>query len=115
MGQAADINNVVEVGRIVRDSTLKYTDSGTPVSNFSIAVNLRVKEGETWGVEASFFDCAMFGKRAEGVNQYLLKGKQIAIRGFLEQQKWESKEGQSRSKVQIVVSDVQLLGGNRDD
>ena len=105
-----DINSVVLNGRCVRDTELKYTNSGTAVANFSIAVNRRAKgaNGE-WGEEPNFFDCAMWGKRAEALSQYITKGKQISIRGELKQQRWES-EGQKRSKVQIEVADLQLLG-----
>lgn len=108
----ADINSVVIVGRLTRDADLKYTTGGTAVSKLGIAVNKRKKQGDEWKEEASFFDVTLWGKMAEGLNQYLVKGKQIAIEGELEQERWE-KDGQNHSKVTITASNVQLLGGGQ--
>ena len=108
----ADVNSVVIVGRLTRDAELKYTTGGTAVSKLGIAVNKRVKKGEEWSEQASFFDVTLWGKMAEGLNQYLVKGKQIAIEGELEQERWE-KDGQTHSKVTITASNVQLLGGGQ--
>ncbi|MBI9101374.1 MAG: single-stranded DNA-binding protein [Spirochaetales bacterium] len=107
---ANDINHVVLVGRLTRDSELRYTNSGLAIAKFSIAVNRRKRSGEQWEDEASFFDITYFGKAAEAVNQYLTKGKQIAIDGELRQNRWEQ-DGQARSKVEVVANNVQLLGG----
>ena len=57
-----------------------------------------------------FFDVVLFGRQGESINQYLTKGKQVAIQGELRQDRWEQ-DGQSRSKVEIVATNVQLLGG----
>lgn len=108
----ADINNVVIVGRLTRDAELKYTSGGTAVSKLGIAVNKRKKQGDEWKEEASFFDVTLWGKMAEGLNTYLVKGKQIAVEGELEQERWE-KDGQNHSKVTITASNVQLLGGGQ--
>ena len=107
-----DINSVVIVGRLTREAELKYTNSGTAVSKFSIAVNRKKRSGDSWEDEASFFDCTLFGKIAEALNQYLNKGKQVAIDGELRQSRWEQ-DGQSRSKVEIIVNNIQLLGSNK--
>ncbi|GMO58218.1 MAG: hypothetical protein Ta2A_03610 [Treponemataceae bacterium] len=106
----ADVNHVLLIGRLTRDAELKYTTTGYPISNFSLAVNRRRKEGEQWVEEASFFDINLFGKSAEALKQYLIKGKQIAVEGELRQDRWEQ-DGQSRSKVVVVANNVQLLGG----
>ena len=107
----ADLNSVNIIGRLTRDADLKYTAGGMAISNFSIAVNRRKKSGDQWVDEVSFFDVNFFGKSAETLKQYLLKGKKVAICGELRQDRWE-KDGQSHSKVYIVASDLQLLGGN---
>ncbi len=107
-----DINRVILVGRLVRDAELKYTNSGFAVGKFSIAVNRRRKSGDQWVEEANFFDIVVWGKTAEALNQYLVKGKQVAIDGELRQNRWEQ-EGQTRSKVEISANNIQLLGGNR--
>lgn len=107
---ANDINQVILVGRLTRDAELRYSSGGMAVCKFSIAVNRRKRSGEQWVDEANFFDIAYFGKAAEAVNQYLQKGKQVAVQGELRQNRWEQ-DGQSRSKVEIAANNVQLLGG----
>ena len=106
----ADINHVVLVGRLTRDAELKYTNNGTPVSRLSIAINQRRKRNDQWVDEANFFNIVVWGKIAEALNPYLKKGKQIGVEGQLRQNRWEQ-EGQQRSRVEIVASNIQLLGG----
>jgi single-strand DNA-binding protein len=105
-----DLNRVVLVGRLTRDAEMKFTPSGLAVSKFSIAVNRSRKVGDQWEEEASFFDATLWGRSAESLSQYLVKGKQIALDGELRQDRWEQ-DGQKRSKVEIVVNNLQLLGG----
>ncbi len=107
-----DINQVVLIGRLTRDAELKYTNNGTPVSRISIAVNQRRKMNEQWVDEANFFNIVIWGKTAESLNPYLQKGKQIAVTGQLRQNRWEQ-DGQQRSRVEIVATNIQLLGGTR--
>lgn len=105
-----DLNHVSLIGRLTRDAELKYTSNGFAISNFSVAVNRRKKNGEQWVEEASFFDITLYGKSAESLKQYLVKGKQVAIDGELRQDRWEQ-DGQPRSKVIISATNIQLLGG----
>lgn len=106
----ADMNKWIGIGRLARDAEMKYTSGGMAICKFAIAVNARVKQGESWADEASFFDVTVFGKAAESINQYLVKGKQVAIEGRLKQDRWE-KDGQTHSRVVINADNVQLLGG----
>jgi single-strand DNA-binding protein len=106
----ADINHVVLVGRLTRDAEIKYTNSGTAVSKFGLAVNRRRKSGDQWTEEANFFDCVVWGRVAEALTPYLVKGKQVGVQGELRQNRWEQ-DGQRRSKVEVNVSNIQLLGG----
>ena len=105
----ADVNHVVLVGRLTRNAELKYTNNGAAVSKFSIAINQRRKKDDQWVDESHFFDIVLWGKTAESLNQYLVKGKQVGIEGQLRQNRWEQ-EGQSRSKVEIFATNVMLLG-----
>lgn len=109
---AGDINTVVLVGRVTRDAELRYTASGTALCNFSVAVNRRIKKGDQWSDEASFFDLTLWDKQAENVNKYLVKGTQVAVQGELRQDRWE-KDGQKFSKIQVFVNNLQLLGSGR--
>lgn len=105
----SDVNIAVLVGRLTRDAELKYTNSGSSVCRFSIAINRRKKQGEQWIDEPHFFEVDYWGKGAEAISQYLTKGKQVAVEGELRQDRWEQ-DGQARSKVIISANNVQLLG-----
>jgi len=105
----SDINVVVLVGRLTRDSELKYTPSGLPICRFSIAVNRSKKQDDQWVEEPHYFDIEFYGKSAEGLSKYLLKGRQVAVQGELRQDRWE-KDGQQRSKVVIVASTIRPIG-----
>ena len=109
-----DLNHVVEIGRLTRDISGRdfgYTTGGTARLNLSIAVNRSEKRNGQWADKANFFDVTVWGKTAENIKPYLHKGKQIAVDGYLDQQRWE-KDGQKYSKVCIIANNVQLLGGN---
>lgn len=106
----AEINNVTIIGRLTRDAELAYTPGGMAIATFSVAINRKVKKGDEWQDEANYFDVKLFGKQGESLKQYLTKGKQIAVSGYLHQERWE-REGQKQSKVVINANDVQLLGG----
>lgn len=84
-----DINNLIIIGRLTKDVDFGYTQNGTARINLSIATNRSVKQNGNWSDKASFFDVKVWGKMAENLKQYLSKGKQIAISGFLEQERWQ--------------------------
>ena len=107
------INSVVIVGNLTRDMEVKYLSSGTAVGKFSLAYNDRIKKDDQWVDEANFFDVTVFGRTAESLNQYMTKGRQIAVRGKLKQNRWE-KDGQNHSKIEIIADVIQLLGGKGD-
>ena len=109
----ADINHVTLVGRLTRDAELKYTNSGQAVSKIGIAINQRRRRDDQWVDEAHFFDCVVWGRTAEALNPYLVKGKQVGIEGQLRQDRWEQ-DGRSRSRVEIFVNNLQLLGGRNE-
>ena len=107
----ADVNRVIEIGHLTRDEELKYTPGGMAIGNISIAVNRRVKKGQEWVDESNYFDVVIFGKQAESLQRFLTKGKQIALDGFLKQDRWQDQNGANKSAVKIVANDIQLLGG----
>ena len=86
-------------------------------ANFSIAVNRRYKVDEQWKEETDFFDIVVFGKQAENCSEYLRKGRPVLVDGRLQQRRWETDEGQKRSKVEVVAMSVQFLGsrGGQDN
>lgn len=111
-----DINSVNIIGRLTRDlgeNDFAYISTGTARASVSIAVNRAKKNGDEWTDEVSYFDITIWGKTAENLKPYLKKGKQIAVNGYLKQDRWE-KDGQKHSRVSIVADSVQLCGGKND-
>lgn len=106
----SDLNVVALNGRLTKDAELKYTAAGMAIASFSVANNQRVKKGDAWVDDASFFDVTYFGKGAEAVHPYLMKGGLIGVSGRIRQERWE-KDGQKHSRISIVADSVQLMGG----
>lgn len=101
-------NRVILVGNLTRDLELKYTSSGTAVTEIGIAVNRKYKGQE----ETTFVDCTAFGKTAELAAQYLSKGRSCLIEGRLQLDQWEDKKtGANRSKLKVIAESIQFLGG----
>lgn len=100
-----DVNVLSISGRLTKDAVIKYTPSGMAIGSFSVASNSRVKKGDEWVDQASFFDCTMFGRFIETVAIHLTKGKQVFISGRLKQERWET-DGKPNSKIVVIVEDV---------
>jgi len=100
-----DLNKIILIGRLTKDTELKMTQSGINVAKFSLAVNRKYKEQE----EVSFFNCVAWGRLGEIIKQYTCKGQQIAISGRLKQDRWE-RDGKNLSSINIVVEDFQFIG-----
>lgn len=110
-----DVNSIALVGRLTRDVELKYTSGGMAIAEGAIAVNRSVKTAEGYKNSPSFFDFSIFGKTAESLKPYLLKGKQIALTGFLKQESWNDRDtGAKRSRVRICATEIELLGNKND-
>lgn len=109
-------NQATLMGNLTRDIELRYTPAGTAVADISVAVNDRVKKGEQWVDEVNYFDATLWGRKAEIANEYLSKGSPVLLGGKLKQDRWE-KDGENRSKVKLVVNEMQLLsgGGKREE
>lgn len=106
---ANDINSVSVVGRLTDDSKLSYTTGGVAVSKFYLAVNRSRGSGEQRQEAVSYVEVNYYGKGAEGINQYLTKGRQIGIIGELRQDRWETADGQRRQKLYVIAKSIQLL------
>lgn len=109
-----DYNKITLIGRLTRDIDLKYTTTGTAIAVVSLASNRSVKKQDNWETEVSYFDANIYGRMAENLKPYLIKGKMILISGRLKQDRWE-KDGQKFSRIKIEVEEVQLLGGNSSE
>ena len=109
----ANYNKVILMGNLTRDPELRYTPNGTAVATLSLAVNRRYKVNDETREETDFFDIVVFGKQAENCSEYLQKGRPVLVDGRLQQRRWETDEGQKRSKVEVVAFTVQFLGTSR--
>jgi single-strand DNA-binding protein len=112
----ANLNKVMLIGRLTRDPEVRSFANGGKVAKFGFAVNNRRKNQQTgqWEDEPVFLDLEAFnrgetGKTADLVEQYLHKGNQAFIEGHLKLDQWTSPEGQKRSRLLIVVDNVQFL------
>jgi len=105
------INRVELTGNLTRPAELSATAGGTQVLRFSLAVGDRRKSAQTgeWEDVPNFVDCAMFGRRAEALRPYLAKGAKVAVEGKLRYSAWQAKDGQRRSKLEVVVDEVELM------
>ena len=112
----SDLNEVVISGRLTRDSELRYTPSGTAVTDVVIASNrIWSKDGERQE-ETTFVDVTIWGKQAESLHTYLIKGRHLMIVGRLKLNKWETEEGDKRSKLTMVAEKINLTpsGGGKN-
>ncbi|RVU96638.1 single-stranded DNA-binding protein [Coriobacteriales bacterium OH1046] len=110
------INRVNISGNLTRDPEMRQTAGGTQILQFGVAVNDRRRNPQTgeWEDVPNFVDCVVFGSRAEPLSRFLSKGTKVAIEGKLRYSAWETKDGQRRSKLEIVVDDVEFLSPRGD-
>lgn len=108
---ARGFSKVVIMGNMTRDPELRSTTTGNQVCSFTVAVN-RVYNGNE---SVSFLDCSAWGKVGETIAQYCKRGSGILVSGRLEQRSYETKEGEKRSRVEIVVDDFSFVGGGNAD
>ena len=106
------INRVMISGNLTRDAELTTHSGDLKVLRLGVAVNDRFynKKAEQWEDSPNFVDCVIFGKRAEVLAKYLVKGCKVAIDGTLRYSAWES-EGQKRSKLEIVINEIEFISG----
>lgn len=102
------LNTVSIGGNLCRNAELRATASGMSVLTFSVAVNESRKNQQTGEYEdyPNYVDCTMFGRRAESVSRYLTKGTYVALTGRLHQNRWQNKDGQNRSKLEVTVDNI---------
>lgn len=100
-------NTVTLVGNLTRDPELRYTQSGKPLTTFTIAWNKAPRPGEQGGERtACFFDVTCWDSLAENVSASLTKGNRVTVTGRLDHRRWEAQDGSPRSKVEIIADDV---------
>jgi len=102
-------NKVILIGNLTKNPELRYTPNGTPVASFGLAVNRKYRQAEELKEEVCFVDIVVFGKQAEHCGQYLSKGNGVIVDGRLQQRRWETEDGQKRSKHEVVAQTVTFM------
>ncbi len=110
---ARGVNKVILVGNLGKDPEVKYTAGGTAVCNFSIATSESWKDKTTGEKQerTEWHSIVCWSGLAEIAGEYLRKGSQVYVEGKLQTRKWEDKEGNTRYTTEIVIHDMQMLGG----
>ena len=108
----ANFNKVILIGNLTRDPELRYTQSGSALVKFGLATNrsYRSKASNELIEETCFVDIEGWGAQAETFSKYMSKGRPVFVEGRLRLDSWESKEGQKRSKLVVVMEGFQFLG-----
>ena len=112
----SNINKVVLTGNLTRDIELRATQTGTTVGTFGIASNEGFKNSATgeWEERPNFINCTIFGDRATKLSPYLAKGIKVAIVGHLRYSSWEADDGTKRSKLDVIVDEVEFLSKKKE-
>ena len=112
---AGSLNKVILIGRLTRDPDMRFTPSGQPVSNFSVATDEAYVGKDGQKVEkAEFHRVVVWGKQADFVANYLGKGRLVYVEGKLETRKWQDQSGQDRYSTEIKAVTVQALDRKPD-
>ena len=105
---------LIIVGNLGNDPELRYTANGTPVANFSVAVNRRwTKEDGSQGEETTWFRVSAWRQLAETCNQDLRKGRQVMVVGRVTARGYVGTDGQPRASLDVTADTVRFLGGGR--
>lgn len=109
------INRVNCSGNIGRDPELRQTQGGTQVLTFSLAVSDRKRNPQNgeWEEVTNWIPCVVFGNRAESLSRFLAKGMKCAVEGKLRQSSYKDKSGQNRSKIEVIVDEVEFPSASK--
>lgn len=102
------MNSITVAGQLGKDAEQRYLPNGDAVASFSVADSQGKERPTIW------WNCQLFGKRAESLTQYLTKGQAVTVTGNVSQRTYTDKNGQERITMDVRVNDVALQGGKRD-
>ncbi|HLP97101.1 MAG TPA: single-stranded DNA-binding protein [Sideroxyarcus sp.] len=106
------VNKVILVGRLGKDPETRYMTNGEAVTNVSLATseNYKDKSGEKQE-RTEWHNLVFYRRLAEVAGEYLKKGSQVYVEGKIQTRKWQDKEGKDRYTTEIIVNEMQMLGG----
>jgi single-strand DNA-binding protein len=100
------MNKTIQIGRLTRDPEVRYTDGGTSIARFTVAVDRRFKrEGDQ---QADFIGCIAFGKTAEFIEKYFNQGSKIVVEGRIQTGSYTNKDGQKVYTTDVVAENVEF-------
>src|ERR1700756_5352407 len=110
---AKSVNKVILLGNVGKDPEMRSTPGGTLVANFTLATSDRQKDQQgNYQERTEWHNLVAFQRTAEIVRDYVKKGSQLYIEGKIQTRSWDDKEsGQKKYRTEILVNDLQLLGG----
>jgi len=112
---AGTVNKVILIGRVGQDPEVRYTSSGAPVANFSLATDesFKSRNGEQQQ-HTEWHRVVAWNKLAEICGEYLTKGKLVYIEGSIRSRQWEDQSGNKRTSYEILARNMQMLGSRAD-
>jgi single-strand DNA-binding protein len=112
----ASLNKVMVIGNLGGDPEMRYTASGSAVTNFNVAVNdsFKTRDGEKRET-TEWFSVVTWNRLAEICSQYLVKGKQVYVEGRMQTRSWEGTDGTKHYRTELVAENVRFLGGRERD
>ena len=102
------MNVITVAGTLGKDAEVKYLANGDAICNFSVADSQGRDKPTIW------WNCGLYGKRAESLSQYLIKGQAVTVTGSVSEREWSDKNGNQRKSMDVRVNDVALQGGRKD-
>ena len=102
------MNSITIAGQLGKDAEQRFLPNGDAVTSFSVADSQGRDKPTIW------WNCALFGKRAEALSQYLVKGQAVTVVGSVTEREWNDKEGNKRKSMDVRVNDLALQGGKRE-
>lgn len=102
------MNSITIAGNLGKDAEVRYTQSGDAVASFSVADSQGRDKPTVW------WNCSIWGKRAEALAPYLTKGQQVTVAGTVSEREWTDKDGMKRKSMDVRVSEIALQGGKRE-
>lgn len=102
------MNRVTIIGNLVKDPTSRTTPSGKDVTNFTVAVNRRQKDASGNNV-ADFFKIAAWGELGKSCQQYLVKGRKVAVVGPVSVSTYQAQDGSTKANLDVMAQEVEFL------
>ena len=104
------------VGNVGRDPEMRYTNAGKSVTNFSVACNRKYTAGDGESrEETEWLNVTAWDKRAEFVNDYVVKGAKVFVQGRFSSRQYKARNGDMRTAMEVTALHVELMSGSRDD